>query len=156
MRLALWIGVRTAPGRYWTGEGLDIRPTDNIEALRRMARDPLVIKRSRTDALWGITNLMDRAMSSARSLDRPSLILYGLKDEVIPTRPTCRMLRSLPADTPTSIAVYPQGYHLLMQDHQAEHVLRDIRIWIENPVAGLTPAPYRLAAGGWSAALCTD
>src|SRR5690606_32526522 len=51
--LALWIGAHVVPWLTLTGEGLDIVPTDNIEILRQMAYDPLVIKETRIDAIYG-------------------------------------------------------------------------------------------------------
>src|SRR5262249_27059446 len=40
-RLALWVGVRLAPGLTLSGRGLEIKPSDNIAMLRALARDPL-------------------------------------------------------------------------------------------------------------------
>lgn len=152
-RLALWVSVRTVPARRWTGEGLDITPTDNTAALRRMGRDPLVIKRTRTDALWGITNLMDRASAAAGELHGRTLVLYGLKDEVIPKPPTCRLVRMIAPRDGTDVLMYPEGYHLLMQDRQSRNVLRDVDRWIRG--AG-PPSPYRVVDGAWQDTLCSD
>lgn len=152
-RAALWLSVRTVPGRRWTGQGLDIVPTDNTSALRRMGRDPLVIKRTRTDALWGITNLMDRASAAAGDIHERSLILYGLKDEIIPKPPTCSMLERLADREEVTVLLYPKGYHLLLQDHQASNVLEDIAAWVRAP-GPLRPAAYRLADNRWRQKLC--
>ena len=41
---ALWLAYHIAPGWTLTGKGLNIQPSDNIEMLRALSRDPLVIK----------------------------------------------------------------------------------------------------------------
>ncbi|MEQ9200536.1 MAG: alpha/beta hydrolase, partial [Rhodospirillales bacterium] len=65
----------------------------------------------------------------------PALVLYGAKDEVIPPKPTRQMLRNLPPDTAERrrIAVYPEGWHMLLRDLQGEVVWRDIASWIRRP-----------------------
>lgn len=138
-RAALEIAAHTIPWYTLTGEGLDIMPSDNIEMLRALARDPKVIKRTRIDAIYGLVDLMDRAVSAAPEFSAPALILYGLKDEIVPKEPTLDVLQSLP-DPPEGrwrIVVYEQGYHLLLRDLQWERVAADILAWIEDPAAGL-------------------
>ncbi|MGH7032020.1 MAG: alpha/beta fold hydrolase, partial [Stellaceae bacterium] len=72
-RVALWAAVRLAPGLTLTGRGLHIRASDNISMLRALARDPLVIKATRVDTIWGLVNLMDAALASAPRLHAPLL-----------------------------------------------------------------------------------
>ena len=91
-RLLLWITAHTLPGLKVTGEGLDILASDNIAMLRAQGRDPQVIKRTRVDALWGLSHLMDQA-SAAPPPAVPTLVLYGEGDAVsythltLPTTP---------------------------------------------------------------------
>lgn len=134
-RIALWLGVHTMPGNRVTGRGLGIIPSDNIEMLRALGRDPLVIKETRVDALYGLVNLMDDALAASSHLTTPSLVLYGARDEIIPRKPTIRMLEAFGA--PHRIVQYPNGYHMLLRDLQAEVVWRDIAAWIDNPAAAL-------------------
>lgn len=134
-RVALEIAAHTLPWYTLTGEGLDITPSDNIEMLRALARDPKVIKRTRIDAIYGLVDLMDRAVTAAPRLSAPTLILYGLKDEIVPKEPTLDVLQSLP-EPPEGrwrIVVYEEGYHLLLRDLQWERVAADILAWIEDP-----------------------
>ena len=157
MRAGLWLMVHTAPGSTWTGEKLDIRPTDNLALLRAMARDPLVIKETRADALWGLTGLMDRALDAAHALDRPVLVLHGGRDQVIPRRSVCRLIERLAgADAPVRVRFYPEGHHMLMRDLAGEQVVADIAGWLEAgppgpPLAGWDGCgeepPDRRAAG---------
>ena len=132
---ALWLVAHTLPGLRLTGEGLDIRASDNIEMLRALGADPLVIKETRADALWGVVNLMDAAFAAAPAIARPLLVLYGARDEVIPEAPTRAMLCALSA--PHRVAVYADGYHMLLRDLQAEVVQIDIATWIADPDAAL-------------------
>jgi acylglycerol lipase len=136
---ALWVAVHTMPWLHLTGRGLNIQPSDNIEMLRALGRDPLVIKETRVDAIWGVVNLMDRALESARQFDARALILYGDRDEVVGMGPTKTMLQSLPAATPghRRVALYENGYHMLIRDLMAETIWRDIESWIEAPELSL-------------------
>ncbi len=124
----------TLPEYTLTGKGLEIHPSDNIEMLRNLGRDPLIIKATRVDAIYGLTNLMEAAAVNSGALKMPALILYGERDEVIPPASFCQMLNDLP-DRATShwrLIVYPDGYHMLTRDLQAEVVIQDIVAWIYN------------------------
>ena len=101
-RVALWIGVRVAPGLTLTGRGLHIQASNNIPMLRALGRDPLVIKDTRIDTIWGLVNLMDAALASAPRLRAPLLLMYGAEDEIIPKRPIRRFVRALPPDSARS------------------------------------------------------
>ena len=86
-------------------------------------------------------------------ISAPTLMLYGDKDEVIPKEATLAMLDELPPTLRkrTTIAFYPQGYHMLMRDLDAAVVIRDVAAWIEHPAAPLPSgfdrnAKTRLAA----------
>lgn len=120
---------------------LNIRPSDNIEMLRALGRDPLVIKATRVDAVRGLTDLMDLAMESANRFAVPSLVMYGAHEQLIPEVPRRRALARLPdppaPDAGPRIAVYPHGWHMLLRDLQAEVVWRDVLAWIEDRAAPL-------------------
>jgi len=134
-KAVLWAAVRTVPSMTLSGRGLKITPSDNIEMLRALGRDPLIIKETRVDALWGVVNLMDRALESAQNFHTRSLILYGERDEIIEQQLTKNMLARLPAnpESPRLIATYENGYHMLIRDLGAKTVWDDILAWIKNP-----------------------
>lgn len=137
-RAALWLAYQLVPGMELTGEGLKITPSDNIAMLRALSADPLVIKATRIDAIHGLVDLMDAAAAAAPDLRLPALVLYGEKDEVVPADPTWRMIDSLPASgAGQRIALYRNGYHMLLRDLQARVVLDDILAWIADPRAPL-------------------
>lgn len=137
-RIALWLAYQVAPGWKLTGEGLKIQPSDNIPMLRKLSADPLVIKGTRVDAIHGLTDLMDAASQAGPRMRLPTLVLYGEKDEVIPADPTWAMIETLPdAGGKQKVALYKEGYHMLLRDLQAEVVLNDIAAWIASPDAAL-------------------
>lgn len=128
----LWALSHTVPWMALTGRDLGIIPSDNIEMLRALGRDPLVIKETRVDAIYGLANLMDIALSSADKLHADTLLLYGGKDQIVPLEPTRRFVQELlhsPARTRT-VAYYENGYHMLLRDLQAPLIWRDIAHWI--------------------------
>ncbi|MGF7207401.1 alpha-beta hydrolase superfamily lysophospholipase [Skermanella aerolata] len=142
-RAALWVSYHTVPWlRLTAPRELRIKPSDNIEMLRALSRDPLVIKGTRVDAVEGLVQLMSRAASSAASLPVPALVLYGRNEQVIPKAPIEKALAALPRTLPdgkgrVTVGIYDQGYHMLMRDLNGEIVLRDMVAWIENPTAPL-------------------
>lgn len=130
----LGILAHMMPGLTVTGESLDIHPSDNIEMLRALGRDPLVIRETRIDAIYGLTDLMEAALENSGALNIPALILYGEHDEIITAEPFCQMLNNLPdkAISDWRLVLYHNGYHMLSRDLQAEVVIRDMVAWIHN------------------------
>ena len=134
-RAFLWLGAHVTPWNQVTASGLNIVPSDNIEMLKALGRDPQVIKHTRIDSVWGLVNLMDDALAAAPAVQTPALVLYGAKDEIVPKRPTVRMLETM--NGTRRVAVYPAGYHMLLRDLQAETVWRDVAAWIRDRQAPL-------------------
>ena len=131
-RAALWLAANTMPSRLLTGDGLDIEPSDNVEMLKALSKDELVIKATRVDVLYGVSNLMDTAMLASSEIHGNILLMYGKHDEIIPAEPTCQLLERLADNNPINLDanLYEQGYHMLTRDMQAEVVLEDIAEWI--------------------------
>jgi len=129
-RWLLAVTAHTIPWMKLSGKGLNITPSDNLEMRRALSRDPLVIKDTRIDSMYGLTDLMDQALRNAGKLKLPTLILYGKHDQVIPVEPTFRMLGKMPQTTRR--AFYANGYHMLLRDLQGEQPLTDIAAWIAD------------------------
>ena len=146
-RIALEIVAHLVPWGRLTGEGVRIQASDNIEMLRALGRDPLIIKRTRVDAVYGLTDLMDQALASSGRISTRLLLLYGERDEVIPKAPTLEAWNALPADAKTRqrLALYQDGWHMLMRDLGAETVLDDVAAWIVDPGAPLPSGADRHA-----------
>lgn len=130
-RWLLEIAARVMPWGVGSGQGLDITPSDNEEMLRELGRDPLIIKESRFDTLYGLTNLMDAAYGRAGEYTVKTLVLYGRKDEVIPGRPVMEVFNHFRGDR--RLLLYKNGYHMLLRDLQAQVVREDIAAWLRNP-----------------------
>jgi alpha-beta hydrolase superfamily lysophospholipase len=127
--LALWTTAHTF--RWWsfTGSGLKITPSDNIEMLRALSRDPLVIKGTRTDTIYGLVSLMDEAYGSPRKLAKPPILfMYGDNDQIIPRAPTRNVLKDLGANV--TVKEYPKGYHMLLRDLDGKTRWADVAAWI--------------------------
>ena len=142
-RGTLWLAAHLLPANKATGRGLGRRPSDNIEMLRGLGRDPKVIKETRIDTVYGLVQLMDAAQAAAPSIRTQMLILYGARDEIIPKRPVEQVVSSVTG--PRRIAIYPNGWHMLLRDLQAEVVWRDVLTWIEDPGAPLPSGNERTA-----------
>jgi len=136
-RVTLAITSHTIPWMRFTGRGLGIQASDNIPMLRRLGADPLVIKETRVDAIYGLVNLMDQALNAGPRLSQapPLLLLYGARDEVIRKEPVEKFVASLQG--PRRIAVYDTGWHMLLRDLKAERVWRDVAAWIADHTAPL-------------------
>jgi len=133
-RFFLTLAAHIIPWKKVTGESLQISPSDNIEMLKELGKDQLVIKETRIDVLYGLANLMDEAYAHAERLENRLLLLYGEKDEIIPRDPTLSFYNRLPlrSQAQQRMILYENGYHMLLRDLQADVVLQDIVDWIEG------------------------
>ena len=146
----LWLVSTAAPGLQVTGGEVPIRirASDNREALIRLARDPLTIRRTRFDALRGLTDLMDAAQAAAPRLPANTLALYGAHDMLVPPEATARAWRAMAPGVRRGF--YPGGYHLLMRDLGRDRVTGDVIAWIGNR-EGWLPSGADVSAAGWLA-----
>jgi len=138
-RLSLYTMNLIAPEMSFTGRGLSslgIRPTDDPEVSRDLSRDPLVIKATRVSSLAGLTELMGRAQTLTNLPPQRTLLLYGLRDKIIPQQPVCDWLTNLNsvASIPlrTDVVIYKEGWHMLTRQLSARETLEDIARWIQN------------------------
>lgn len=138
--LALDVAAALFPGFSPSGDGLGIRPSNNEEVLNALGRDPLVLKGTRTDTIYGLVDLMDAALARGGTDAIPTLILYGARDEIIPKVPTTQLLMRYSRfhhGAPWRFAYYPDGWHLLTRDLQGPVVAADIAAWMADPHAPL-------------------
>jgi acylglycerol lipase len=145
MRAGLWLVSRTLPGLSVTGGEVKLRvvASDNRDALVRLGRNPLTIRRTRFDTLRGLTDLMDEAQDAAPCLPAHVLALYGEKDVIIPVHAAARAWRHMPARVRRGL--YPSGYHMLLRDRGRASVIADIVAWI-----GDRDAPLPSGADRWA------
>jgi acylglycerol lipase len=124
--------------------------TDNLAALRARTDDPLVIHRVRVDMLSGVADLMDGVTARQRDFEVPVLILHGAHDSIVPPTALCRWVASLDGDGPWQLALYPNGWHLLLRDVGAATVLADLTAWLAQPGREL-PSGFGIAPPGGEA-----
>lgn len=139
-RVGLWIASHLTPWLALSGRGVGRVPSDNIEMLRRLGRDPLVIKSTRLGTVAGLVDLMDTAAATGPVLvGPPVLIQYGRGDDIVPARAVCAYLATLPPRPPGRwrVALYPKGYHNLTRDLNGAVVRRDAIAFILNGAAPL-------------------
>ena len=131
-RAALWTTAHAAPWMTFTGKGLKIWPSDNIEMLRKLSRDPLFQHKTRADAIYGLVNLMDEARKAPAKLNDPPpiLFLYGANDQIIPKEPTEAVIAAL--GKRARVKRYAHGYHMLLRDLDAKEVWSDTLDWIAS------------------------
>lgn len=132
-RAAAWSGALIAPEKRWTGNGIvRIQASDNIEMLRALGRDPVYLRNPSSREFMGLIRLMDGAVEAAPRLAVPLLMLYGEKDEVAPKDAVMAAFESMPGSK--DLILYPEGWHLLFRDLQAERVWGDVADWIESRI----------------------
>jgi alpha-beta hydrolase superfamily lysophospholipase len=145
---SLWVSSHVRPD--WVvvpPKGLNIVATDNNAKLREMWFDPLVQKSNRIDSVYGVVSIMEEA---DQKIDRiptrvPTLMLYGAKDEIIPPEGVERAAERMPPHVKT--AYYAKGYHMLMNDLQAETVWSDILAFVRQPDS---PLPSKAPPIPWT------
>jgi alpha-beta hydrolase superfamily lysophospholipase len=99
--------------------------------LRKLSRDPLFQKKTRSDAVWGLVDLMDAGRKAPEHLQSPPpiLFLYGAKDQIIPRAPTEAVAKEL--GNRAEVHMYPNGYHMLLRDLDGPSIWKDVAGWID-------------------------
>ena len=150
-KTALWFAAHFTASKIYTPPKFvtsRISPTDNREELIAMGRDRLMIWGARSDTLFGLVRLMDRAARDVGNDDLPTLYLYGANDQIIPKKAAFRAVRGLQPSDRT--AYYAAGHHLLTRDLQGAVVISDVLAFLRDPMAPLpsNAPPIAGAASG--------
>jgi alpha-beta hydrolase superfamily lysophospholipase len=142
----LWLAARFTGSKVYTPPRWvtdRVQPTDNREELIAMGRDPLMVWGARSDTLYGLVALMDRAAEDMGRSSVPTIYLYGAHDEIIPEKAAFRAAKRLRPSQRS--AYYAKGWHLLTRDHQGQVVADDILAFIRDPEgplpSGAPPIP---------------
>lgn len=107
--------------------------SDNMLELYRTGRDPGSVIAPRFDALYGLVDLMQSATIHLGEMRVPTLLMYGGRDNVVQKTPMRLALERAGARPDFRTAYYPDGWHILNRDLQAETVYRDIAAWVADP-----------------------
>lgn len=118
------------PWNRATGRSTGIKASDNVAMLQGLGRDPLFIKHTRFDAIYGLVELMNDAHLSADRVKKPTLLLYGYRDQLVPAPAVKAVSEAIPG--PLRIGLYPDGYHMLLRDLKGRLVQNDIAAWIAS------------------------
>ena len=116
----------------------DIHASSNTLELIRNGRDPMNILATRFDTVYGLVDLMETASRSLGRIRGDAVLMYGAHDEIVKRGPMRLALeRALADGGALKTAWYPNGWHLLNRDLDAEIVYRDVAAWLRNPDAAL-------------------
>jgi acylglycerol lipase len=144
-RVALFLAAHLTPGLILSNSAashvVTIVPSDNIEMLRALGRDPLFQKKTRVAALFGLVNLMDEARTAPDAIGAaapPILLLTGNKDQIIPRDATNGVIAAL--GPRASVRHYANGYHMLLRDLEGQAVNNDVAEWVIAKAGGRGPA----------------
>lgn len=146
-KTTLWFAARVLGNRVLQPPSFitrEVRASDNIDELRAMGRDRLMIWGARIDALYGLVALMERGYRAPPRLRVLTAYLYGANDQIIPKPPSFDSAARLPRGSQT--AYYAAGYHLLLRDLQRQRVFDDVAAFIHDPKSPLPSGAPRLPA----------
>jgi alpha-beta hydrolase superfamily lysophospholipase len=139
-RASLWFAARALGS-------LAVEPPDfiarrivassNLLELYRNGRDPDAILATRFDTISGLVSLMESASQSLGRTKAPTLLLYGAHDQVVEPGPMRRALTRAGAAPNLTTGYYPNGWHLLNRDLDAEVMYRDVAAWLRDDTAPL-------------------
>ncbi|MEM9247216.1 MAG: alpha/beta fold hydrolase [Pseudomonadota bacterium] len=125
LRAGGWALGAFSPNRRYTGEGVvSLQPSDNVAAMQAAARSPYHYSNASGRELWGLVRVSDRAARAAPGVTQPTLTLMGAKDEYIPVGAVQAVHDRIAGRA--RFVLYPEGWHWLFRDLQAERVWRDV------------------------------
>ena len=122
------------PPRFITDR---IQASSNVLELYRNGRDPESLLSTRFDTIYGLVDLMEASSRRIGLIRTPAILMYGAHDEVVEKGPMRRALEHMPADATLRTAWYPDGWHLLNRDLDAEAVYRDVVGFLRDPAGPL-------------------
>ena len=129
------MGDRAVDAPEWAVRALPA--SDNRMELIRNYRDPNSLISTRFDALYGLVDLMETASMRLGQMRAPTLLLYGANDNVIQKDPMRQALERAGERSGLRTALYPDGWHILNRDLQAETMYRDVEAWLRDASAPL-------------------
>jgi alpha-beta hydrolase superfamily lysophospholipase len=127
-RTTLNLAAGIAPGKTLTGERAGRQASDNIDFLRAMYNDPLVIKDTRLDAILGAERIMGKGYDASNDVSGDLLFLYGDKDEIVPVKAMRKTAARLCGEVET--IAYADSRHLIFADLGRAKPLDDVLAWI--------------------------
>jgi len=136
----LWIAARALGDRAVDAPEWAVRAlpaSDNRMELIRNYRDPNSLILTRFDALYGLVDLMETASLGLGDIRAPTLLLYGAHDNVIRPDPMRQALERAGERPGFRTGYYPEGWHILNRDLQAQVMYRDVEAWLRDAASPL-------------------
>lgn len=134
-RASLWVAARALGDLAVEAPDFIARriiASSNHLELYRNGRDPDSILATRFDTISGLVDLMQSASVSLGRTRVPTLLLYGAHDQVVEPGPMRRALTNAGAAPNLRTGYYPNGWHLLNRDLDAEVIYRDVAAWLAD------------------------
>lgn len=134
----LWLLAHTVPWVALSGESVAVKLSDNRDMVHALDDDPLVLRKTRVEALYGLVDLMDKAFYNASFISGNIFLLYGEKDYILPKEAIYSFIQRLftGGTKGKTVGFYPNGYHMLLRDLHAPMLWRDITAWIDSRGSG--------------------
>ncbi len=147
-RASLWITARALGDRAVEAPEWAVRAiaaSDNWVELVRTGRDPDAIIATRFDTLSGLVDLMETASQNLGRTRAQTLLLYGANDQIVEAQAMRLALQRAGGPPNLRTGYYPDGWHILNRDLQAQTVFRDVEGFLRDPgaplVSGVGPVP---------------
>ena len=143
-RAGLWTAARLMGERKVEPPAFavrNIRASDNVVELLRNGRDPLFIRATRFDALHGLVNLMEEASEGLGQVRAPTLLVYGAHDRIVPPAAMQLALERAGQREGLTTAYYPEGWHIVNRDLDAQRLYADVVAWLDNKPLPSAPLP---------------
>lgn len=133
--VALWTGAMIMGDSAFEAPAFatrKIRASDNTVELLRNGRDPQFLLRTRIDSLYGLVNLMEDASRNLGKVQVPTLLAYGAYDVIVPRKAMSLALERAGPMPNLRTAYYPEGWHILNRDLEAQDFYADVAAWVEG------------------------
>lgn len=143
-RMALWTGARLLGSHRIEPPTVvvrRVRASDNVVELLRNGRDPRFILGARIDSLHGLVSLMEEGAHDLGRVRVPTLLAYGAHDMIVPRKAMTRTLQQAGERQGFVTAYYPEGWHILNRDMEAQRVFADVEAWLSGQGLPSEPAP---------------
>lgn len=143
-RAMLWTGGRVLGSYSFEPPSFavrHVRASDNVVELLRNGRDPRFLLETRIDSLHGLVSLMEEGSQELGNVRVPTLLAYGAHDMIVPRKAMTKTLQQAGPREGLVTAYYPEGWHILNRDMNAERVFADVEAWVSGQELPSQPAP---------------
>lgn len=127
-------GVRFWPSWFVTGKSAPLRVTRDEAHAAKVRAAPHHLRAFTFRFLHNLGRLIESSDVLAAQIRVPSLVLAAGQDVFLTPEQVLRWFEKIPAADKTFL-LYPEAFHLLWNDWDSEHVLRDVMAWLDARAA---------------------